>query len=381
MKLDFLEPVVAHKGPWATVYATTGPADESSARRRELTWRELCRSLEEQGADEATVGAVRASLDGLEPGADTPGIALFAAEGRTVLTRTLGQPPAATEAIWSEIPRLTPLLELTQQRPGCLVARIDRAGADFRMHGLSSVEDAGSVHGRDRPPHRAAPGAWSARHFGVAGENTWAENAARIAQEVVRVFADSDAELLVLAGGARECHSVDEHLPLELRDVTTISWHDGRAAGAETDRLDASIETARLEHAARAAENVLDRFRAGRDASGGDPAAIEGVPAVAEAARQHRIDTLLITPAGPDPRRELWIGEHPDQVAVRRSDAERLGAEHPHAARADDALLCSAVAAGGEAFVVPGDGGDGSPAGGIGALLRWPVGEAERTRG
>ncbi|MDX2296875.1 MULTISPECIES: hypothetical protein [Streptomyces] len=48
------------------------------------------------------------------------------------------------------------------------------------------------------------------------------------------------------------------------------------------------------------------------------------------------------------------------------------GTRHAAACEGDDALLLSTAAAGGEAVVLPGDGADGAPTGGVGALLRWP---------
>jgi hypothetical protein len=62
------------------------------------------------------------------------------------------------------------------------------------------------------------------------------------------------------------------------------------------------------------------------------------------------------------------------QGAVRRADTRYLGDPHPVPARADDALLRSAVATGAEVVRIPGpaEGGDDLPVGGLGALLRWP---------
>ncbi|MFF9197743.1 Vms1/Ankzf1 family peptidyl-tRNA hydrolase [Streptomyces sp. NPDC014779] len=383
MKLDFLAPV-AHQGPWASVYATTGPPDESSAERRELVWRELCRSLEEQGADEATVGAVREELDRAAPGAGQHGLALFASEGRVALTRPLDREPGGPSAVWADLPRVTPLLDPARQAPACLVARVDRSGCDYYVHGAGDgarqegEPGKGTVEGRDWPLHRAASGDWSASHFDAAVENTWEENAALTADELARVCRESGAEVIMLAGGARECHAVRDHLPAELREVTRISSHGGRAAGSDTDLLTADVEAARLDMAARHAESVLDRFRSGRDEGEPPSSSVEGVPAVADAARQHRLDTLLIGEAGADPGREVWVGDRPDQLAVRRTDAEALGAARPHQARADDALVLCAALSGGEAVMVPGDGSDGTPAGGIGAILRWPRSEPER---
>jgi hypothetical protein len=376
VKLDFLEPVTAQKGPWATVYATTGPPDEAAISRRELTWRELCHSLEEQGADRATVDAVVGALERSAPDAEPRAVALFAADGRVALECRLARDPGRSEASWSALPRLTPLLELVGQEPACLVARVDRSGADFELHDVGRATKAGGVEGQDWPLHRASAGDWSVKHFDVAVENTWEDNAALIAEELARAFEASGTELVVLAGGARECHAVRDRLPAALQEVTTVSGHGGRAAGADSDQLAADIEAARPDHVARRTETVLDRFRAGRNASDRPDAAVEGIPAVAEAAQEHRIDTLLLSGSGPDLNREVWVGDEPDQVAVRRSDAEQLGAGHPSPARADDALVLSTAAAGGEAVVVP---GDGTPAGGVGALLRWPRSEQERS--
>jgi hypothetical protein len=108
---------------------------------------------------------------------------------------------------------------------------------------------------------------------------------------------------------------------------------------------------------------------------------------VVEAAREHRIGTLLLRPDGPDLGRETWVGERPDQVAVRRTDAQTLGESDPVPVRADDALLRSAAVTAADVLVIPAadplgtsDGSDGSeargenadiPVGGLGALLRW----------
>ncbi|GGR36399.1 baeRF2 domain-containing protein [Streptomyces roseolus] len=379
MKLDFLEPVTTGKGPWASVYVTMGSADEASATRRELSWRELCRSLEEQGADDGTVDAVRTALERSSPDAEHRSLALFASEGRVVLECPLTHEPGRPDATWSALPHLSPLLELSGQEPACLVARVDRSGADLELHDVGRGRDLGEVEGRDWPLHRASAGDWSVKHFDASVENTWEENAALVAEEIARTCGSVGAEVIVLAGGARECHAVRDALPAELRDVTTISEHGGRAAGADSAHLMADVQAARMDHAARRTEAVLDRFRAGRNASGRPDAAVEGVPAVVEAAQEHRIDTLLLLGTGPDLNREVWVGDGPDQMAVRRSEAQLLGAGDPRTARADDALLLSTAAAGGEAVVLPGDGeGDGTPAGGVGALLRWPRSDEEK---
>ncbi|MFV2121139.1 hypothetical protein ACE14D_22955, partial [Streptomyces sp. Act-28] len=119
---------------------------------------------------------------------------------------------------------------------------------------------------------------------------------------------------------------------------------------------------------------------AGRAPGGGSAAgasAAEGVPALVEAAREHRIAELLIRPEGPDAHRQVWVGAQPDQVAVRRTETQYLGDTEPLPARADDALLRSALAAGADVLRVRPEIEDDLPVGGLGALLRWPYDERE----
>jgi hypothetical protein len=101
------------------------------------------------------------------------------------------------------------------------------------------------------------------------------------------------------------------------------------------------------------------------------------VPALVEAAREQRIAVLLVRPGGADLGREVWVGDEPDQLALRRTESAFLGEPRPAAARADDALLRAAAATSAEVVPLPGPAGE-APAGGLGALLRWPYEEAER---
>ncbi|MGJ3558451.1 hypothetical protein ACR6C2_03815 [Streptomyces sp. INA 01156] len=67
MQLSFLGPLFDRPGPWATVYFDAAQNDEAGAKRRELSVREACRTLEEEGADAATVQAVREALTDIGP--------------------------------------------------------------------------------------------------------------------------------------------------------------------------------------------------------------------------------------------------------------------------------------------------------------------------
>ncbi|MDG9717677.1 Vms1/Ankzf1 family peptidyl-tRNA hydrolase [Streptomyces sp. DH24] len=376
MQLSFLQPLFDRPGPWATVYFDPAQNDESGAKRRELSVREACRTLEEEGADAATTEAVRDALLRIEPAEDPAGRVVFAAGGEVVLSHRLSRPPQRPIASWASLPRLTPLLELAGQDPVCLVAYIDRTGADFELRGAAGPRSAGQVEGQQHPVHRTASSDWSERHFQLKVENTWERNAGEIAEALSAVYEESGADLVVLAGDPRERPAVHERLPEAVRRVTTETEHGGRAAGSASAALEEAIEEARRRYTRHRVEEALDRFRAGRVGTDRPTEAVEGIPALVEAAREHRIDTLLVRPDGPELDRETWVGARPDQVAARRSDARTLGVSDPTAVRADDALLRAAAVTAADVLVVPPADEDDTetrdiPTGGLGALLRW----------
>ncbi|WP_374984948.1 Vms1/Ankzf1 family peptidyl-tRNA hydrolase [Streptomyces fradiae] len=382
MQLAFLTALHDRPGPWASVYLDTSRMDESARWRQELMAREACDELAAQGCDEATVRAVHETLSAWPRPAGEAGRAVFAAHGEVVLDPPLAvRPPAPSRVFWSALPRLGPLLDLAAGEPVCLVAYIDRMGADLELRGpIGAATPAGEVRGRDWPVHRTATNAWSERHFQLSVENTWEENAQKVADAVADAVPELGVDVVVLAGGERERRSVHERLPVALAAEVVESGHGGRAAGSGRERLDEDVRAAKEAFLRRRAEAELDRFRAARapeGASAAGAAAAEGVPALVEAAREHRIAELLIRPEGPDAHRRVWVGARPDQVAVRRSETQYLGDTEPLPARADDALLRSALAAGAEVLRVRPEVDDEVPVGGLGALLRWPYDENE----
>ncbi|TQJ91030.1 Vms1/Ankzf1 family peptidyl-tRNA hydrolase [Streptomyces sp. SLBN-31] len=367
MDLAFLHPLYEHPGPWASVYVDTSRHTEDTPHERHLTAVALARDLDRQGADQETCRAVRTALDELQHSSEPHGRALFARAGEVVLDPPLARPPMRDSAHWAPLPHTAPLLELAGEDPVCLVAYVDRKGADLELRSAMGREDAGSVTGRQWPVHRTSTVDWSERHFQLKVENTWEHNAAEIARALAACQEETRADLLILVGDDRERRSVHERLPQQLQALAVEAPH-----GTGSRLLDEDVENTRDEHVRRRAERELERFLSAREPDGeGHAGAVEGVPALVEAAREHRIDELLIRPDGPDAHREVWIGEDPDQLAVRRTDLKILGEQHSWAARADDALIRSAVATGAPALSVSAATDREVPVGGLGALLRW----------
>ncbi|MFJ8535287.1 Vms1/Ankzf1 family peptidyl-tRNA hydrolase [Streptomyces sp. NPDC093591] len=367
MDLAFLHPLYEHSGPWASVYVDTSRHTEDTPHERHLTAQALSRELADQGADDATCRAVRNALEELEHSSEPHGRAVFARAGEVVLDPPLARAPLRDTAHWAPLPHTAPLLELAGEDPVCVVAYVDRRGAAFELRSALGRQDVGSVTGRRHPIHRTSTSDWSERHFQLKVENTWEHNAAEIADALTVCQEETRADLLILVGDDRERRTVHERLPQRLHDLVVEAAH-----GTGSRLLDEDVERARQEHVRQRAERELERFLAARAPdSEGRSAAVEGVPALIEAAREHRIDELLIRPDGPDAHREVWIGEEPDQVAVRRTDLKILGEQRSWAARADDALIRCAVATGAPALsVTPAAQGE-APVGGLGALLRW----------
>ncbi|MET9254684.1 Vms1/Ankzf1 family peptidyl-tRNA hydrolase [Streptomyces sp. NPDC003717] len=373
MDLAFLQPLYDHEGPWASVYVDLSQNAEDTAHQRELAAAAVARELAGRGADEATCAAVREAVEALRHASDPHGRALFAHAGQVVLDPPLARtPPGGTSADWAPLPHVAPLLELAGEDPVCVVAYVDRRGADFELRSALGDRDAGGVTGRQWPVHRTSSADWSERHFQLRVENTWEHNAAEIADALAVCQEETGADLVILVGEDRERRSVHERLPKRLAGRVVEAVH-----GAGSRLLDEDVAGLREDHVHARAREDLDRFLAARAPDdAGRAAAAEGVPALVEAAREHRIDELLVIPDGPDTHREVWIGEDPDQLAVRRTELRTLGEQNSFAARADDALLRSAVATGAPAIAVTPalpdeDTPDDVPVGGLGALLRW----------
>ncbi|KOX37468.1 MULTISPECIES: hypothetical protein [unclassified Streptomyces] len=380
MNLDFLKPLLERPGPWASVYVETDRSTEDAARIQRLRNRSVAARLVDDGADPATIRAVAERL-GAEPvSGSPPGRALFATDGEVVLDVPLRATPPSADVTWTNLPHIAPLVLLRGDEPACQVALIDREGADLELRDSRGTRSLGEARGKpwQGRGHRSLPQDRYEWHYSNKVEDAWEETADIIAGELVRRCPQDGDTLLVLAGDARERKAVRERLPQRLRSVAVEVDHGSRAPGASTALLDRQIEEARSRYAQERVRSALDDFRRARGRPGehrettvdtGRGPAAEGIPAVAAAAREHQVATLLLGRDAPDASRPVWVGAGPDEIAAGRAEAKGWGIGRPEEARADDALLRACVAAGSEVLVVPEE--MAGPAGGLGAVLRW----------
>jgi hypothetical protein len=210
---------------------------------------------------------------------------------------------------------------------------------------------------------------WSERHFQLKVEDTWEHNAREVAEALAACQEETGADLLILCGDDRGRRSVHEQLPKALQDRVMET-----SRGKDSNLLPQEVEEIRAEHVRQRVLAEVERFRAARTPDEEQrAAAVDGLPRLIEAAREHRLAELLIRPDAPDTRREVWIGEDPDQLAARREELKAIGERQAWQARADDALVRAAVVTDAPVLSltpVPEDAGD-ELAGGLAALLRW----------
>ncbi|MGW7431622.1 baeRF2 domain-containing protein [Streptomyces sp. NPDC054861] len=381
MELGFLRPLFTRLGPWASVYIDTSRATEDALKIQELRERSVASQLIDAGADGYTTRAVMERLSREPASGAPPGRALFASGAEVVLDLPLAISPPTVEATWSLLPHVSPLARLRGDEPSCLVAYIDRTGADLERCDALHREALGEAHGKEDQGrgHRGVPADRHEWHYRNKVENAWDETADVIAAELARRWTGGEADLVVLTGDPRERRAVHQRLPEPLRAVA-VEVAGSRAQGAARGPVDEEIARVRRQFARERLEGALERFRQGRGRPGehrastvdtGPGEAAEGMPAVVDAVRNHQVATLLLAPDASDARREVWIGPGVDDVAVQRGEALAMGVAKPERARADDALLRSAAAAGGEVLLVPED--MPGPAGGLGAVLRYAL--------
>ncbi|MDF3298715.1 baeRF2 domain-containing protein [Streptomyces tropicalis] len=370
MDLAFLHPLYEHPGPWASVYVDTSGRPQDTPRRLHLAALAAVRELSAQGADRATCWAVEDAIEEMRLGPEPPGCALFARDGGIALDARLTRPPRdGGTAAWAALPRVAPLLDLTGEDPVVIVAYVDRRGADFELRGGPAPWRPGPAAARCPALFRGSGAGWSERQFQLKVENTWEHNAAEIADALSVSQEEAGADLLVLVGDARTRREVGERLPRRLAGRVVESSH-----GVGGRLSDDEVEQMRAAHVRRRVAAELDRFRAARtpDADG-RTGAVEGVPALVRAARDHRLEELLIRPDGPDPHREVWIGEAPDELAVRPAELPARDGRRSWPAHADDALIRSAATTDATALSpapVSAAADEDVPLGGLGALLR-----------
>lgn len=364
MDLSFLKTLYGRPGPFASVYADLTRTTEDASKAAELRWRALRADLEGRHAPAATLRAIEQTIDEEMLERRSEGLVIFAADGEVVYGARLPGPPAVPRATLAPLPDVLPYLAERGERFPHLLAVVDRRGGEIDCVGPDGWHRRIGVRGdEDYPIRKTKAGDWNQSRFQRSSENVWKANAKKVAQEIDRAADRCQAEAVLIAGDTRArtavldevSEAVLEHT-VETDRNTTV---DDPALGAELRRLLRLKTTERI-------MAVAERFD--RELANGQRA-VAGLPATTEAARQGRVETLLLD-GDPGSADRLWVGPDPSQVATSRDELrDEFGVPDPEPDRADAALVRAAAATDGELVVLPPDGP--GPGLRVGAVLRY----------
>ncbi|MEU0274750.1 hypothetical protein [Streptomyces sp. NPDC006307] len=361
MRLSFLEPLYAERGPFTSVYLDTSRDVDDPERAIALRWRRLRERLARQGADRESLAAVE-EVVGAD--AEVPGLhgqAIFTAHGALVLDDELPSPPAHDVARYGLLPDAMPLVaQHVPEIPYLAVVVHYRGLPTADAHGTVTV----AAEAGRWPVSRVAPGERLRRRVPVA---EWHAAAVRLGRELSARAGRGGADAVVVGGDEWAGNVLIRRLPRELRDrVVRV----GGPTPTDTARALLEPQVASVLRGRMAAHDraLVETFLA-RRARGGATTA-EGLAETVAALQRGQVTALLLHPPRPwQPADLLWIGPGPAQLALSEEELLSFGVRAPRRERADEALVRAVVGTGAELVVVPE--ADVRLRDGVGALLRY----------
>jgi hypothetical protein len=404
MRLSTIRTLYGSAGPWASVYldATlthqTGTPQETR-HELDLRWRAARESLGSHGADEATLRAIDEVVREAPAHGGPAEVAVFASGGTVAFSRTLPVTPRRQLASWSAQPHAADLLRgvgavastAAREAPAALAslaefgdtdsgvrwvgADVDRTGGSVRTSDGAAV----TVRGEDEFIHKVSTierddWEYSERSYQRAAEVNWDRNSRDVARVITAAVERTGADVIVLSGDMRARRLVIEHLPVALGPCVIEVDHEvaprPHPESSVQSRREPDVHDRMVEAATRTAVDsvahdrttwTIDRFHNGL--SRGD--SVRGLDAVCAAARELRIDTLMLS-AEPSPA-GVWVDPlSPTTLGPAKGDAATTSS--PAWEPADDALVGAAAFAGADSIVVE---ADVELVDGVGAILRY----------
>jgi hypothetical protein len=361
MELEYLRPLFAGEGPWASVYLDATRAEENADRRIDLRWRALADRLTSEGADPDTVEAIRAAIYGHPYQSGRYGLAVFASGGEVALIEPLPALPGADSATWGPLPHAMPMVALRGEEIPYVRVLAGHGGGEVRALGAGGAPRHRTVRGNeDHPLTKVHAGGWSDLRYQNAVEENWKRNAGDVAAAVTEAAERIGAEVVVVAGDPQEIPLVVGKLPPRWRDRVVTTGQAG-----ESDRLDEATERAVAEVAAQNMKAAVDRY-------GAQPHA-DGLDEVVVRLRRGQVDQVLLVDE-PRSTDRLFIGAGDPRLIATEPGTLRESGVEPIEVRADAALLRAVVGTGaGLLLVEPAEIG---LAHGIGAILRYDDGRS-----
>ncbi len=364
MRIGHLRPLYERgRPPFSTVWLETTHNTPEAGRHIDLRWRAARDRLVEQGAPDDVCAALDAAVGPAELAGHQSQL-LVAADGQVLLDEHLPVRPNPEVARTGPLPHLLPWL-VAPRRPPYMLVLIDRTGADITIR-TEQDHEVVTVEGDRYPIEKNAPGGWSQRRYQQAAEETWQHNSGRVAAEVDRLHRRHPVPVVMVGGDVRALAALLDKLPEAVRSVVVELDDVGRAAGVSREALERRVAGALDRWQQAEVGDLIAEFEQER---GQRDRAAEEFAAVAEAARQGQVDTLLVNGPVLDDLPPVWIGPAAEQFAGSRDEVAALGVPDPVRERADAALVRAVAATDGAVRYV-----DPARLGlkdGVAALLRY----------
>ncbi len=405
MDLQWLAPTFEAQGPLVSVTLDVSRGDESGEHEVALRWRELRRSLEEQGAPSDVldvVGERATAPSGRSDGEGGSGRTVVAGEGGVVLDVVLPSAPASDAALYGPLPDVMPALRAAAGSTRYLLVAADRQGADLTVavgNGVttaladggdavvgtsSQVTETRTSGSDDDVIHKVPVGGIGEHSHERRVEDSWERDAAAVASDVDDLVTRHHPEVVVLTGDQTAVSLVRERLGGRASELAVVVGGGGRADGIRDDAFGRALGEALAEVRTRALVATADSFRQAR---GQDADAADGLEDTVAMLQRGQVQDVLLHD-DPTSTTTLWVGPEALQVATTREDLLEMGVGEPVQVRADAALVRAAVGGGAGLVLVPDarsaadaeadEDGVEPPAdpgvelaGGVGAVLRW----------
>ncbi|WP_270888737.1 baeRF2 domain-containing protein [Pedococcus sp. 5OH_020] len=352
--------------PFISVCLDVSRLNRAAGDDVQLHWGQLARRLEERDAPAETIealGEAVTSPTGL--GGEHARVAV-AAGGKVVVDLVLPGRPPRDECLVGPVPHLMPVARALADAVPYALVRLDRTGADVQVFSAAGqIEDERVFEGDNDVLHKVPAGGWSQRRYQQRVEDSWARNAAQVADRLSRVVKRAGLELVLVAGDVHAVVELTGRADAELQQRLVVLDSGGRAAGVSPEAEQEAVDAALAEHISQRRRAVLDEYV---EQLSRQQRAVEGLGPVVEVLRRGQVQRLVLLD-DPTSTAKLWVGEAPQQVGLTEQDVLDAGAQAAQEVRADAALLWAVLGTDADISLV----GDetGSMRDGIGALLRW----------
>ncbi|WP_034262461.1 Vms1/Ankzf1 family peptidyl-tRNA hydrolase [Actinospica robiniae] len=350
-----------------TVHVDTSRQDQDADKRLELTWRDLRRMLEGQGADEPSLAALDPEVGSSPHIAGPQGESLFAAGGRVLGAFSLSQPPAQSQAmVGPVVDPLETVLDLDHQMAHIVVA-LDRSGGDITAYpaGAFDPDSHRTYDGTTLHLNRVGAGGPSMASYHRRSVNAWESNAAGVAREVAEAAAEVGAAVVFVAGDPKALPLFHEQLAALNVDADAVEVAGGRGGKSAENAMRASVDQALAEASLASHRKVMAEYS---DALG-EGRAVHGIPAVSQALTEGAVETLLLSAdRAADPMK--WATTQDQRMIATSREGLGEAADGAFEAKAGP-LMLRAATAGDASFseLLPGTKADD----GCAAILRYRV--------